>query len=106
MHTIVHYRFNNAHSTATYVQENPHGKPCSDQLTLQGVLQTLSTSQHTSAPPVTCFVAVLQPGLWLQWKSDHCGLGCSGKGFIHSYHKTLNESHAHEQSQIHWKYPL
>ena len=34
--------------------------------------------QLTSVLAVTCYVAILWPELWLQWKSDHCERGCSG----------------------------
>ena len=39
--------------------------------------KTLSL-QLTSVLPVTCFVAVFLPELWLQSQSDHCLWGCSG----------------------------
>jgi len=39
--------------------------------------KTLSL-QLTSILPVTCYVAVLWPDLWLQWQSDHCLWDCSG----------------------------
>ena len=39
-------------------------------------------STLTSVLPVTCFAAMLWPELWLQWRSDYCGLGCSGVTYL------------------------
>ena len=38
----------------------------------------LLSLQLTSILPVTCYLAVLWPELWLQWKSGHWFRGYSG----------------------------
>ena len=45
---------------------------------ISSVHQSINQFALTSILPMTCFVAVLLPELWLQWRSKNCSRHCSG----------------------------
>ena len=59
--------------------------------------------QLTSVLSVTCYVPVLGPELWLQWKSEHCIQGCSGAIITHEHtwvRTTFSKFHALRHCQF------